>query len=128
MFYILGVERSEQGDAVIEMRTRLTAVDGMEVWMELISKKLLRRAMADSKNRAATGEGPDCSSIPKLALTAGVSQALVGFLVTDGKSSRTTCTVANAQKMADALGWDRDELFRTRSRVRQSTPRRDVAA
>jgi hypothetical protein len=99
---------------VIPMMTRRTAVDGSEVWMELISKKLLRRAMADSKGRAAQGIGPDCSSIPKLAVAAGVSQALVGFLVSEGDSSRTTTTTASAEKIAAALGWDRDELFRLR--------------
>lgn len=100
---------------MIAMLTRRTAADGSETWMELTSKKLLRRAMKDSKHRAAQGEGSDCSSIPKLALAAGVSTAAVGFLVTDGKSSRNTCSVKTAEAIAAALGWDRDELFITRT-------------
>jgi hypothetical protein len=96
------------------MMTRRTAADGTETWMELISKKLLRRAMTASKARAATGEGPDCSSIPKLALAAGVSTAAIGFLLSEGKSSRSTCRVRTAEAIAAALGWDRDELFTLR--------------
>lgn len=74
--------------------------------MQLISKKLLRRAMAMS-----AGTDRDCSSIPKLALRAGLSNAAVGFLVAEGKSGRNTCTVETAERIASALGWARDELF-----------------
>ena len=91
-----------------QMLTSRTAVDGYEVWME-VNKKLLRRAMGLSANR--TDGGPDCSSIVKLALAAQASRAAVGFLVGDGKSSRHTCTVDLAQRIAAALGWDLDELF-----------------
>lgn len=91
-----------------QMLTRRTATDGFEVWMQ-VHKKLLRRAMATSVHRA--DGGPDCSSIVKLAQAADASRAAIGFLVGDGKSSRDTCTVELAQKIADALGWDIDELF-----------------
>lgn len=94
------------------MRTRSTTVDGRWIWMRLHSKKTLKRAMAESKARHAQDPSvPDCSSIPKLALAAQVSTALVGFLVGEGRSGRWTCTVGNAQAIADALGWDVDELF-----------------
>lgn len=91
-----------------QMLTSRTAVDGYEVWMEP-HKKLIRRAMGLSSNRA--DGGPDCSSIVKLAQAAGVSRAAVGFLVGDGKSGRDSCTVDLAQRIATALGWDLDELF-----------------
>ena len=74
-----------------------------------VNKKLLRRAMNLSASRG--DDGPDCSSIPKLALAAQVSRSAIGFLVTDGKSSRDTCTVDLAHRIADAVGWDVDELF-----------------
>ena len=77
--------------------------------MRLLSKKVLRRAMKGSRDR--TDGGPDCSSIPKLALAAQVSNATIGFLVGEGKSKRDTCSVATAQKVSAALGWDVDELF-----------------
>lgn len=95
------------------MVTRRTASNGLETWMQLNSKKLLRRAMTLSK-----GSDKDCSSIPKLAQAAGVSTALIGFLVTDGKSARDTTTVENGRKIADALGWDFDELFTLRDSER----------
>jgi hypothetical protein len=96
----------------IAMRTRSTTTDGRWVWMRLHSKKTLRRAMRES----AGGPGQDCSSIPKLAQAAGLSTALVGFLVkepTGGPkdSARWTCTVATAEAISAALGWDLDELF-----------------
>lgn len=91
-----------------QMLTRRTATDGFEVWMQ-VHKKLLRRAMATSVHRA--DGGPDCSSIVKLAQAADASRAAIGFLVGDGKSSRDTCTVEMAHKIAAALGWDVDELF-----------------
>src|SRR5690242_1953868 len=90
----------------IRMMTRRTAADGTETWMQLLSKKALRKAMA-----VTAGTDRDCSSIPKLALRAGLSNATVGFLVAEGKSSRTTCTVETAQRIADALDWPRDALF-----------------
>lgn len=90
------------------MLTRRTATDGYEVWMQ-VNKKLLRRAMECSRTR--TDGGPDCSSIPKLALAAQVSNASVGFLVTEKKSGRESCSVEMANKIAAALGWDVDELF-----------------
>lgn len=98
----------------IPMLTQRTACDGSVTWMRLRSKKLLRRAMTVSKERAAAGLGPDCSSIPKLALAAGVSTAIVGFLCSEGKSSKETCSVATAEAIARALGWDTDELFEAR--------------
>ena len=96
---------------MIQMMTRRRAGDGTVTWMELASKKLLRRAMADSKGRAAQGLGPDCSSIPKLALAARVSNATIGFLVSEGTSGRKSCTVSTAEAVAAAVGWDLDELF-----------------
>lgn len=94
------------------MRTRSTTVDGRWVWMRLHSKGLLKRAMRESATR--TDGGPDCSSIPKLAQAAGLSTALVGFLVGEKKSARWTTTVPNAQAIADALGWDVADLFAER--------------
>jgi hypothetical protein len=94
------------------MRTRSTTVDGRWVWMRLHSKKALKRAMRESE--AAHREDasvPDCSSIPKLAQAAGLSIALVGFLVGEGKSARWTTTVPNALAIAGALRYDVDELF-----------------
>lgn len=103
------------------MRTRSTTLDGRWIWMRLHSKKTLRRAMDASKERhAADPSVPDCSSIPKLALAAGLSTSLVGFLVkepepgNEKESARWTCTVPTAQAIADALGWDIDELFAER--------------
>jgi hypothetical protein len=93
------------------MLTRRTAADGWEVWM-VVNKKLLKRAMGLSANR--NDGGPDCSSIPKLALAAQVSTSSIGFLVGTGKSSRDTCSVEMAHKIAAALGWDVDELFTER--------------
>lgn len=98
------------------MLTRRTAADGSETWMELVSKKLLKRAMTLSKAR--DDEGPDCSSIPKLAHAAKLAPATVGFLVSEGRSGRTTCSYATAKAICDALGWDEDELFRQHSRFR----------
>jgi hypothetical protein len=92
------------------MRTRSTTTDGRWVWMRLHSKSLLRRAMRES----ASGPGPDCSSIPKLAQAAGLSTALVGFLVGEGKSARWTTTVPNAEAIASALRWDLADLFAER--------------
>lgn len=103
---------------MIPMMSRRTAADGTETWMELVSQKLLRRAMDLSKDRAANGHGPDCSSIPKLALAAQVSTASVGFLLSTGKSRRQTCSVRMAEAIADALGWDVDELFLRKSHER----------
>lgn len=91
-----------------QMLTRRTAADGWEVWME-INKKLIRRAMKLSAQR--NDGGPDCSSIPKLALAAQVSSSAVGYLVGTGPSARDTCSVEMAHKIAAALGWDVDELF-----------------
>lgn len=105
---------------MIAMITRRTAADGLETWMELVSKKLLKRAMKASKDRATAGDGPDCSSIPKLALAAGVSTALVGFLVSEGKSGRSTTTTDTAERIAAALGWDYDELFITRKQSKDA--------
>lgn len=97
------------------MRTRSTTVDGRWIWMRLHSKTLLKRAMGESKQRhAADPAQPDCSSIPKLAQAIGVSTAAIGFLVGEGKSARWTTTVATAQAIADALGWDVRELFSER--------------
>lgn len=100
------------------MITRRTAADGSETWMELTSKKLLRRAMELSKARA--DGGPDCSSIPKLALAAGLSNATVGHLVSDTPSGRKTCTVDTAERIAAALGWSPDELFVMHKRPTQN--------
>lgn len=77
--------------------------------MELISKKLLRRAMKDSASRL--DGGPDCSSIPKLALATGLSNATIGFLVTEGKSARMSASVDTATRICRTLGWDLDELW-----------------
>lgn len=94
------------------MRTRSTTVDGRWVWMRLHSKKALKRAMRESEDAHREDPArPDCSSIPKLAQAAGLSTALVGFLVGEGKSARWTTTVPNAVAIAAALGYDVDELF-----------------
>ena len=92
-----------------QMLTRRTAVDGTETWMELIHRETLKALMRASKHR--DDDGPDCSSIPKLAHAAGVSPAAVGFLVSEGKSHRTTCSVQMAEKIAAALGVAREALF-----------------
>lgn len=114
------------------MITRRTAADGSETWMELRSKRLLRRAMSTTKDRS--DGGPDCSSIPKLALACQLSTATIGHLVNenvdaDGKpKGRKTCSVETAQRIAAAVGWDLEELFEVHSRPTVSGGGRAKAA
>ena len=108
-----------------EMITSRTAADGSETWMELHSKFTLRALMDASRHRG--DGGPDCSSIPKLALAAGVSTAAIGFLVSHGRSGRDTCSVATAEAISRALGCPTEALFRQKSIPRRKVPTRAEA-
>lgn len=100
------------------MINHLTAADGQRAWMELRTKGLLRRAMNDTKTR--TDGGPDCSSIPKLALACGLSTATVGHLVNPGEKGRKTCRVDTADRIAKAVDWPVEDLFITHRRPTRS--------
>lgn len=96
--------------------------------MELRTKGLLRRAMEDTKTR--TDGGPDCSSIPKLALACGLSTATIGHLVNTNTDEagrpkgRMTCRVDTAERIAAAVNWPIEDLFVAHRRPTQSGPSR----
>lgn len=69
---------------------------------KLINREGFRWMMRATKHR--TDGGPDCSSIPKLALACGKSPAVIGFLWSDGKSARDTCSIDLANAICDASG------------------------
>lgn len=76
---------------------------------KLVSRAGFRWAMQQTKNR--TDGGVDCSSIPKLAQAVGMSYSSIGFLWTDGKSARDTCSLDLARKIAEVSGAPFDSLF-----------------
>lgn len=92
----------------MEMRTRLTAADGRQTWMRCYHPRVLRQAMKDVGYSI-----PDLSIRTKEIDPAGkgVSIALIGFLVSEGKSARDTCTVASGELIAEALGRPIESLF-----------------
>lgn len=75
----------------------------------LVNREGFRWAMRATKHR--TDGGVDCSSIPKLAQACGVSTGLIGFLWSDGKSSRNTCSIDLARKIAEVSGAPFGALF-----------------
>lgn len=84
-----------------------TPVPGMTA--RLVSREGFRWAMRATAHR--TDGGPDCSSIPKLAQVCGVRNASIGFLWTDGKTARATCSIKLANKIAEASGAPFGALF-----------------
>lgn len=92
----------------MEMRTRSTTTDGRVVWMQVYHPRVLRQAMKDAG-----------LSIPGLSLRTkemdpngkGVSVPLIGFLVSEGKSARTTCSAPTGKLIAEALGRPIESLF-----------------
>lgn len=70
------------------------------LWVKLTGKSILRQYM---RYRGMT--------VNELAMRSGVHRATIGFLCSEGKSSRTTCTPDNAAAIERALDVPQGLLF-----------------
>lgn len=79
----------------------MARVEERRLWVRLMSKDALRNYMEFRGFRSAS----------ELAERAGCSKATIGFLVSKGKASRTSCSPKMARKIEDALQAPPGSLF-----------------
>ena len=94
----------------------MARVTERRLWVKLTSKDALRRYMKFHD-----------MTITDLARRADVPRATVGFLCSEGKSSRMTCSPDNAAKIEKTLGVPHGLLFEPRLSTVVRDIRQDAA-